>query len=132
MNFLEGLDQEDLEKTEEQLEKEQEKDLFSIERDLFMECAGVVSSAARAAQIDPANENPPEDWIEQLGEEKAHEAMKVARFAHLPKKDAPMFIDLCSKMLMGVIQARAKRKSDQHRLQVNVVGMTAPTVRELE
>lgn len=108
--------------------KSSEAGLTALEDQILGECVAVVSAAARFAEISPTDEEPPEDWVEQLGEKEAWKAFRVAQQAWLPKKDAAMGVELSAKLTIGIMAARSRRKTEQKVLQVNMVGMTPPSM----
>lgn len=125
MSILEGLTKEVV-PAQMVAGKSTEDGLQTLEDALLQESAGVVSAAARFNEITPSDTAPPDEWIEQLGEKQAWAAFRVAQQAWLPKRDAAMGIELCVKLVTGIISSRARRKESASVLQVNLVEMAAP------
>lgn len=69
---------------------------------------------------------PPVRWVRESGAEKAMERFNIARNARLNKRDAPIAIDIASKVHATVSRARAAAKGSQAPLNAVVVHMTLP------
>lgn len=67
---------------------------------------------------------PPERWVREDGPEKAMERFNIARNARLNKRDAPIAIDIASKVHAAATRARAAKKGDAQPLNAVVVSMT--------
>lgn len=108
--------------------KSREEGLQAIEDQLLGECVAVVSAAARFSEILPTDTEPPEDWVEQLGEKEAWKALRVAQQAWLPKKEAAYGLELCQKVASGIMTSRRKQPGEKKVLNLNLVGMTPPNM----
>jgi hypothetical protein len=100
--------------------------LDSIKEDILRQVSSVVSGVTRFADISEHDEGPPEEWVEQLGEEEATRVFRVARLANLPKKDAPAGMEYSVKLLTGIMAAESRKKAPRRTMNVSLVGMPAP------
>lgn len=109
-----------------------EEGLQKIEDQLYLQCSSVISAAAHFNEIEPGQEEPPEEWVERMGSVEAAKALRVANASWLPKGKAPMAIELCGRVAMGILGAKAKKNEGPRRLTVNLVGMTKPKLKYRE
>lgn len=97
--------------------------LRRIEDEMFERAATVVSGALRASEIEGDETEPPAEWVEELGSEKAARiALRAAKDIRLPPSARPGHIDLAKHVMVGIAAARSKRQGEvRPGLQVNVV-----------
>jgi hypothetical protein len=98
--------------------------LQGLEDELFHESLSIVHDALKFADIDPGDEEPPEQWVEELGYEAATKRFRLARMACLSAKEAPVGIKMAQAMATGIIRARAADKGSSHTLNIAVVHLT--------
>lgn len=100
-----------------------------IEDQILESAMGTIQAALRFAEINPADDDPPKAWVEELGEEAARAAHRVARYATMSRKDAPAGLEIARTVMLGIVKARATEKQPRE-LQVNVVQVqvTDPTI----
>lgn len=111
---------------------DREVEMARLEADIFQEHYDIVRLAAMFKDIDPAEENPPPDFIARFATpEEAHKAYRVARSGWMPQKDAPSGVGFAYKVAMGVIKGREElraRQQDAKPLNVTVV-LNQPVIR---
>jgi len=88
---------------------------------LFQESASIVASAMRFADIEGDEDDPPEQWIEQLGEKEAKKALRIAKFAQIPSKNAPIALEMAQKVLTGLIRAKMDRPAEGRPINIQIV-----------
>lgn len=88
---------------------------------LFEDSANIVGAALRFAEIDPSQEDPPEEWIEEMGEDQARKALRVARYANLPHKDVPAGLDIAHKVFTGITKAKLDKTEEKRPINIAFV-----------
>jgi len=76
--------------------------------------------------LDPEAESPPEEWIAELGRERARQRFRVAKANWMSAKEAPIGIRTATLVSMGITKARAMEKQVPKSLNVAFVQMSAP------
>lgn len=84
--------------------------------ELLEEHVTILRDAALARQISPAAKEPPQDWVDEHGEEEAWNMFRVAQAAWLNGKAAPVFLTLSTKVLSGL----ARDSSGKSQVTLNV------------
>jgi hypothetical protein len=93
----------------------------------------VMDAVMAAADIDPEQKEPPEQWVNEYGRQEAERRFRVARYGLLPMKEVPSFIPLTQKTLLALTAQDAKGPQETHNtLNVALVSLTAPVPRELD
>jgi hypothetical protein len=101
--------------------------LRGLEDDLLESSLAVVGGTCDFAELDPEDFNTiPQAWIDELGEERAAKKHRMAKAGWLPAKEAPIAISTATKIVTGIVRARATEKSGPRSLNINMVKMTAP------
>ena len=102
--------------------------LRSIENDIFRKALEVVDGAISFNELDP--ENPleiPQEWIDELGDERAFRKHNAATAALRSAKEAPMGLKIAENMASNIIRARASEKQTQVNIGIEkVLIMEAP------
>jgi len=101
--------------------------LRDVEDDILAKSLEVVRATLKFGELDPATMNSeeagyamPDSWMEEFGGDvdKANEALRIAKAAWLPNKDAPIGIILAQKTLVGIVKARATEKAAPRSLSI--------------
>lgn len=79
----------------------------AIEDELFTESASAVRAMLAFQEIDPASEEPPEQWIADLGYPKAMQKYRVAKAAWMCQSEAPVGLKFASATYIGIARVRA-------------------------
>lgn len=102
--------------------------LRSVENDIFRKALEVVDGAISFVELDP--ENPlaiPQEWIDELGDDKAARKHNAATAALRSAKEAPMGLKIAENMASNIIRARASEKQAQVNIGIEkVLIMEAP------
>jgi hypothetical protein len=110
--------------------------LKELENELFAENLAILHDMAFFRDIEPDCEEPPEQWVVELGAEQAKKRLRIAKAAWMSAKEAPVALAVSKSIAMGIIKARATEKAGPRSLNVALVHMVAPPVqfeeRELE
>ena len=134
-----GGPRQELEKLQEQSEfvsdRNKEKRLeriAEIEDKVFDVCTQVVMAHLAFTEVDPDQEDPPEEWVQQFGEKAARRRLIVAKLGYAPHSQMPSAVKLAAMARTSISRAY----SQQHRgvgamNQVNVkIALPAPTSQE--
>ena len=100
--------------------------LRSIEDGILERSQAVVDDALHFGEFDPEDPNPPQAWVEELGQERAEKRLRMAKYALMSAKEAPVGLAIAKATFASIIKARATEKQGPRQLNVNVVNMTAP------
>jgi|GEM_PF-4792337 len=100
-----------------------EDGLRSVEDELYKESLQVTRDTMAFREIEPSAEEPPEEWIENLGKKEAWRRFRVAQAAWLNSKEYPVGIKMGMQVASNIIRARATEKTAP-KLAVNVVTLT--------
>jgi hypothetical protein len=98
-----------------------------LQNEVFNESLEVLQGALRFADLDDdglANDEPPEDWIAEMGLKRARRAHRLARAASLPEKMAPAGIRVATNVMLGCLRAQAVEKQMPNTLNVAFVNMS--------
>jgi len=71
----------------------------------------ILDGAARFHEIDPEAEAPPPEWVRELGQERAMERFRLAKYALMPAGAAPMGMKMAAPVVVGIMKAKAARDS---------------------
>ena len=105
------------------VEEKRERSIRSLESDLLEKSLAVAMDSMRAFEIAPDQENPPEEWVKELGIKGAVERFRTAKMALMSKKEAPVALDVAKTVAMGIIRARSVEKVGPKVLNVQFVNL---------
>lgn len=96
---------------------------------MLMSSLEVMEAATAFVEVTPDDTEPPEDWVRKYGLEGARRRLRVAQYAHLPAKFAPVGLTLAPKIALGIMNIDAKLKAPPRALNLTIQ-MPAPVMRE--
>ena len=100
---------------------------------LFQENLQILLDAARFADIPRGSREVPQSWIDQMGEERATAAFRVALYAQMSAKEAPVALKMATTVVLGVMKALEASTARKRPLSVgHAVEMPAPQFAEIE
>jgi hypothetical protein len=102
-------------------EDERMKAIRGLENELLEECISVSRDALRAKEIDPTAEAPPQEWIDEMGLERASEAFRCAKAGWDTKKNAPIFVQIAASLGVGIMKSRATEKTGSRTINATIV-----------
>lgn len=120
---VEVLDNAEVAKTKEDRRAEE---LASISDQLLKTHLNIAVDMGRFPEIEPGMTEPPAKWVEEMGEERAKEAFRVANYALLPSKECPAGLKQSNALALGIMRAKAMEKAGNKALNIAVVTMTRP------
>lgn len=114
-----------------------ERELKKIENEIFSECSKVVHSIVTDSfDIDPESPEMPAEWLEELGATppEGHPAKlrelqrrkRIAQYALMSNKNAPVAITIAAKVLSGMQKANALKDSAPRELNLTMVSISSP------
>ncbi len=101
--------------------------LDQLTDELLEESLGTIHGALQFAKIDPEATEPPPEWVERLGEQKAKEQLVLARYGLMKSADAPVGLKLATQVATGILKSRGERKAPSS-LNVQFVNFQFPQV----
>lgn len=108
----------------ETLAERKQKDLESIENDLFNKSAEILEGVLLFADLAPGAEMPPESWFQKYGTERATRMFRLAQYATMSAKEAPVAIKVAESVARGVMKARSMEKAAPKTLAVAFLNNT--------
>lgn len=99
--------------------------LKALESELLEECLVVSRDMMRFREIQPDQAEPPEEWVREVGYEKAMERLRCALAGHDNRKNAPIAVQLAVQLGVGIMKSRASEKSGSITLNAMLVGFPA-------
>lgn len=114
--------------TSKAMEKSQSARLRSLEDEILNEATEVISGSLAFSKIDPEDPEPPVAWVRDLGEERARERHRLAKYALMSQKDAPVGLKMATVVYSSIVKARATEKGGTRVLNVALVQMPAANV----
>ncbi len=92
-----------------------------LERSLF-----VTDGAVRFSEVEEGAVMPPQEWIDELGEEKALIRFRAAKAGWKSAKEAPVGIKVAMQMASTIIKAKAMEQAPARTLNVALVHWSTP------
>lgn len=104
--------------------------LREIADGLLEQNLSIMESASAFGDIDPADAEPPPEWVKQFGEEGARRRHRIARAAWLSSKDAPVGIANARALVVGMMKSKAMENAAPKHFSVVTVQLTEPQLRK--
>lgn len=113
------------------LDKEEGEFFRDIQAGIYQSASKVIEDTLLFAQIDPADPNPPREWVDRWGPEEAERKLRIARTGWMTQKDAPVGTTLAARQLLGIMKAKAMEEAAPRSLSITLVqGGQAPAYPE--
>ncbi len=103
------------------------KTIRGLENELLEECIVVSRDTLRAKEIDISAEGPPDEWIQEMGLERASEAFRCAQAGWSTKQKAPIFLQIAAALGVGIMKSRATEKTGSRTINATIVQFPANT-----
>lgn len=138
MDFLEQLDnpplEGELEPAKGPLARETIEKFRLLEDEILSEATDIIQGAMSFHKIDPTAKEPPDEWVKSLGRERATERFRLAQYALMNAKEAPVGLKMATAVHGSIVKARSTEKAGARPLNVMLVQMPAANVKypELE
>jgi hypothetical protein len=98
----------------------------AVEDEIHKESANVLRGVLAFSEVDPAWESPPDDWIAAYGQVEAEKRFRLAKYALMNAKEAPVGLKLAKDTFVGMSKARAAEKGGARTLNMTFVQMSRP------
>lgn len=85
--------------------------IAEVEDEVFQTSAAVVQATLDFHLVEPGQQDPPPEWVEEYGERAARQRLAVAKAGWMPNSLAPAAVQLASRIVTGI--ARARRTGPQ-------------------
>lgn len=108
--------------------KKQADRLRLLEDEILEEATETIIGALKFSKIDPESKEPPKDWIAALGPERAAERFRLAKYALMDQKNAPVGMKIATNVHASITRARQTEKAGSRALNVTLVQMPAAHV----
>lgn len=103
-------------------------EILSVQEQLFQAHTDVVLAMGKFAEVHPDHDEEedglPHDWVEQYGEKRAREMLRIAKAAWMKSSDAPAALKNSVAVVTSIIKARSTEKAANRQLNIAVVSMT--------
>jgi hypothetical protein len=109
-----------------------EEKLAAQEDRVFARNLNTVDDMTYGFDIEPDQETPPQEWVDELGIVAARRRLRVARASLMSLKDAPIGLSAAKSIVSSLAKARAVRDVGRGGMQLNVMAIfpTRETVYE--
>jgi len=102
-----------------------------LENEIFERASGVVNAVLSFTEVTHDQDEPPAEWVAELGREAAVQKLRIAKLGYLPASIAPNAIKLALQAQVGIARGRAYRGAKLTQNNVNVrIALPAPTSAE--
>jgi hypothetical protein len=82
----------------------------SLTNEVLSEAMSSIQAAQRWHEVDPADTEPPADWVEKLGEKEALRQWRIAREAQQPAKHVAYGLKMSVDVASGIMKSRGKEE----------------------
>lgn len=109
-----------------------ERGLKKLENQIYEECNAVILSVVKDTfDIDPSSEELPAEWLQAIEDgsltlEEASKRKRIAQYALMSPKNAPVALQIAAKVLSGMHKARAMEGAGPKHLNLTMVSISAP------
>ena len=109
-----------------------ERGLKKLENQIYEECNSVILSVVKDTfDLDPTSPELPAEWLQEIEDgsltlEQAQKRKRIAQYALMPPKEAPVALQIAAKVLSGMHKARAMEGAGPKHLNLTMVSISAP------
>lgn len=89
--------------------------LARFDNEMLLDSIGVLNDVLDFANIDPAQDEPPNEWVRQLGEKEAWRKFRLARAGWKPARELPSGVKIASTVVIEVMKAKLQPQQDPER-----------------
>lgn len=109
------------------LKEERLARIEQLEDEVFEQSVSIVQEVLQFSQVTHNQEDPPEQWVAEYGEEEARRRLNMAKAGWLPASITPSGFKMALQAMGGIAKGRAYRvKVTQNNLNVKIA-LPAPT-----
>ena len=106
--------------------------LKDLQDRILLKSLEVVEASVSFHEIAPNLEKPPQEWVDELGEVKAAEKLRVAKASWMNAKEAPVGLAMCRATALGIMKVNEASKHLSPHLNVQVAIFNAPSYETVE
>ena len=113
------------------LQRGQHARLRSLEDEILLDATETITGALGFSKISDADitrDEPPAAWVRDLGPARAAERFRLAKYALMSQKDAPVGLKIATAVHSSIVKARATEKGGTRVLNVALVQMPAANI----
>jgi hypothetical protein len=99
---------------------------------VFMQNLSIVADVTHFADVAPGATEPPQKWVEELGQEGAMRRLRICQGAYLGAKDAPAALGIAKSISSSLALARVKKEKSDRSLKVELAVFPAFTYGKVE
>jgi len=109
-----------------------ERGLKKLENQIYEECNSIILSVVKDTfDLDPTSPELPAEWLQEIEDgsltlEQAQKRKRIAQYALMPPKEAPVALQIAAKVLSGMHKARAMEGAGPKHLNLTMVSISAP------
>lgn len=97
-----------------------EAGLREVENRVLKKSLEIVDDFLHFGDIEMGSTEVPEEWQDELGPEAAARRHRLATWAQLGAKEAPVGLKYTKEILVGIVKARATEKAEPKRLNIAI------------
>jgi len=97
-----------------------EDGLREIEDRVLARTLGIVEDFLHFGDIPLGSQDVPAEWQDELGPERAERRHRLASWAQMGTKDAPVGLKYTKEILVGIVKARATEKAEPKTLNLAI------------
>lgn len=118
-----------VETTKPGFQESQQDRLRGIEDEILKDATEKILGAGYFSKIDPEDTAPPQEWVDELGEKGAMERFRLAKYALMNQKEAPVGLKMAMNTHASIVKARASEKAGQRVFNMTLVQMPDTAVK---
>lgn len=93
------------------------------EDEVYLQALTVAHGVTLFTEVNPLDEEPPDEWVEKWGVERAQKLFEAAKYGHYTRKEAPIGVQMAVDMAKSERRARSNIEAGPKTLNVSVVAM---------
>ena len=91
-----------------------------VEDRLLLRAIGQTEDSLCWADVDIGTAEPPQEWVDELGQKGAMRRLRVVQAAQMSAKESPVGLKHSKEILVSVIKARATEKAAPKHLNIQI------------
>ncbi len=91
-----------------------------LEDEVFQASAAIAQATLDFHLVSPSQQEPPPDWVAELGEEAARQRLAVAKAGWMPASIAPVAVTHAFRVVTGIARARRSDPRGSGPAEINV------------
>ncbi len=108
------------------VKKSPEEVVRDVVHEIVDETVRVTKDSLYFASIDPQDDDPPAEWVKELGEKKALERLRTAKYALMGAKEAPVGLKIAASLAGSIIKAKSQERNIENNINIVKMFVSAP------